>query len=243
VSRALSLPHEHGGYLTIAGAAAAGVALAPARGAALAVGGVVAAAFFARAPLEQLARGRGARLDRGALALLSTIALAGALALGGGWAAIALAVAGAIVTASLVARDARWQRTSWFETLGMAALGASAGLAALAGGCAPGVAVALAIVVAAHTGLAVPLVRAEVRPRERAGARRAGAVALVVLAVAAGTLAVAGLGGASLALAPRALHALARVVRSPQKMSPNLVGVRESVMLALVVALLVATAR
>ena len=36
MSRALSLPHEHGGYLTIAGAAACGVALAHARAPALA---------------------------------------------------------------------------------------------------------------------------------------------------------------------------------------------------------------
>lgn len=245
MKRALSLPHEHGGYLTIAGAAACGVALAQARGPALAVAAVTAAAFFARAPVEQLVRGKRARLDAAAVAALGVVVVVGALALGGAWAAIAGAVAAAIVAGSLAARRERVQRAAWFETLGMAALGASAGLIAIAGGLDVRDGAALAVVVGAHTGLAVPLVRAEVRPRERALSRRAGAVALAVVTAAALALAVAGLGRFALALSPRGLHALYRIVRptSPSAPSrPNLVGVRETAMLAAVVALVLVAA-
>ncbi|MGZ3405969.1 MAG: YwiC-like family protein, partial [Polyangia bacterium] len=205
MSRALSLPHEHGGYLTIVGAAAAGVTLAHARGPALAVGAVVAAAFFARAPVEQLWRGRGARLDGAAVTALIAVVLGGALALGGAWAAIALAIATAILSASALARRTRWQRSAWFETIGMAALGASAGLVAMAGGAGVELGATLAIVVGTHTGLAVPLVRSELRPRERAQARGAGWIALGVLATAALALTLLGSGRFTIALLPRAV--------------------------------------
>ncbi|HEX9104144.1 MAG TPA: YwiC-like family protein [Polyangia bacterium] len=242
MSRALSLPHEHGGYLTIAGAAASGVALAHARGPALAVAAVTAAAFFARAPVEQLARNKGARLDGALVVALGAVVFGGALALGSGWAALALVVAAAIVCGSLVARRGRWQRAAWFETLGMAALGGSAGLIAVAGGADLGTGAALAIVVGVHTGLAVPLVRAEVRPRERGLARRAGGIALAVVAAAATVLALAGLGRFALALAPRALHALSRATWPASPSRPTVVGLRESAMLAAVVSLVILAA-
>ena len=241
MSRALSLPHEHGGYLTIAGAATIGIALAPARGPALAVGAAVAAAFFARAPVEQMARGHGARLDGVAVATLAAVVLGAALALGGAWAAVALAVTSMIVCGSAFARNERWHRATWFETLGMAALGASAGLVALAGGVELRHAVALALVVAVHTALAVPLVRSEVRPRERAHLHQAAWTALAALTLCAIVLALVGSGRLVLALAPRTLHALVRTRSSASPSHPNVVGVRESAMLALTIAIIVAT--
>ena len=235
MSRALSLPHEHGGYLTIAGATAAGVCLAHARAPALAIGVAIAAAFFARAPVEELARGRRARFDGIAVAALTAIVLAASLALGGIWAAVSLVVASAIVSGSAFARQGRWHRATWFETLGMAALGASAGLVAFAGGVELHVAIAIGIVMAAHTGLAVPLVRAEVRPRERERARHAARLALGVLALSAIAIALVGAGRFAVALAPRALHALTRTTSSPSPSHPNVVGIRESVMLTIVI--------
>jgi hypothetical protein len=243
VSRALSLPHEHGGYLTIAGAAFAGVALAHARAPALAVSAVVTAAFFARAPVEQLVRRRGAPLDGAAVVVLTGIVLASALALADAWASITLAVAAAIVAGSALARRARSHRATWFEALGMAALGASGGLAARAGGADLRVAFVLALVVGVHTCLAVPLVRSEVRPRERMRARGASIVALGLVVAAALLLVLVGSGRCSIALLPRALHAATRSLLPPAKARPNVVGVRESIMLAVVVLALAGTAR
>lgn len=243
MSRALSLPHEHGGYLTIAGATAAGVALAHARAPSLAIGAVVAAAFFARAPVEELARGRGARLDGIAVAAMSGVVVAAALTLGGVWMAVALVAASAIVGSSAFARRRRWHRATWFETLGMATLGASAGLVALAGRVELDVAIAVAIVVAAHTGLAVPLVRSEVRPRERARAHQAAWIALGALAVSAMMVGLMGRWWLVLALAPRALHALRQTTSSRSPSHPNVVGLRESALLALVVVIIVCVVR
>jgi hypothetical protein len=239
MSRALSLPHEHGGYLTIAGAAAAGVALAHARGPALAVGAITAAAFFAHAPVEQLARGRGARWDGAAVAALAAVVGGGALALDGAWAAVALAIAGAIVAGSALARRARVQRSPWFETFAMAALGACAGLIAVAGGAQARLAVGLAIVIGTHAGVAVPLVRAEVRPRERDRARVAAHVALAAVGVAASLLLLLGVGRLAVALLPRGLHALTRAMVPPQPARPSIVGMGETARLACVVLALV----
>jgi hypothetical protein len=152
---------------------------------------------------------------------------------------MALVIAAAIVSGSALARGARWQRTTWFETIGMTALGASAGLAALAGGAELRVAAALALVIGAHTGLAVPLVRSEVRPREREHARATARLALGALATVALVLALIGAGRLAIALLPRALHALSRSTASPSPWPPNVVGIRETAMLALVVILFV----
>ena len=110
----------------------------------------------------------------------------------------------------------------------MAALGASAGLVAFAGGVDLRVATAIAIVIAMHTGLAVPLVRSEVRPRERAHRRPAAWMALATLALSAIAIGLIGGGRFTLALLPRALHALARTTSSPSPSHPNVVGIRES---------------
>jgi hypothetical protein len=243
VSRTLSLPHEHGGYLTLAAATLAGVAIAAARAPALAVGAVAAAAFFARAPLEQLARHRAARWDVVALPSLAAVALGGAVAVGGWRAAAALAMAGAIVVASLAARRARSQRTVWFETVGMAALGASAGLIAVAGGAAWRAGAVLAIVLGTHAGVAVPLVRSEVRPRERA--RAGAAVRLGMLALVGAAALLVGLGAmpSTVALLPRTLHAATRAMAPQAPANPTRVGLRETALLATAVLLAVWSAR
>lgn len=238
--RAVSLPHEHGGYLTVLGATVAGVALADARGAALAVGVATAAAFFARAPIEQLARRRAAHFDAPLAAALVVVA-AGAAAVAGGWRALAaLAPAVAVVLASALARRARVGRKVWFEAAGMAALGASAGLIAVVGGADLTRGAALAVVFGVHAGVAVPLVRAEVRPRERERARDAGELALVVLAGAFVALVSLGAAWWAVALVPRALHAAARALTPPPpRARPTLVGLRETALLALAIVLLV----
>src|SRR5262249_42294683 len=104
------------------------------RGTAVAVAVTVAAAFFARAPLEQLLRGRDRRWDRLALGLLSLMVVAGATLAGGWHAALALLVAGGIVASSAIARRVLARRSLGFEIAGMAAMGATAGQIALASG-------------------------------------------------------------------------------------------------------------
>jgi hypothetical protein len=243
VSRAFSLPHEHGGYLTLAGATIAGVAVAGAHAAALAVGVVAAAAFFARAPLEQLSRGRAARWDVAALAALAAVALVAAAGAGGWRAGAALGLASLIVIASVSARHVRAQRSLWFETAGMAALGASAGLVAVTGGASPRTGALLAIVLAAHAGVAVPLVRAELRPRERARATTMAWTSLAALAVAGGALVALDGAAATFALLPRTLHAATRLMTPAAPTRPSRVGWRETALLALVVAILVWSVR
>jgi hypothetical protein len=239
MSRALSLPREHGGYLTIAGAAVVGIALSHAHAAALAVGLLVAASFFARAPVEQLARGHGARWDAMAIVALGAAILTQVLVLGRAWALVGLAVVAAVLGSSVTARRARSHRDLWFETVGMTMLGASAGLIAFVGGAELRVAAAVAIAVGAHSGTAVPLVRAEVRPRERSRGRHTALVSLAVLAVAACVLVLAGAGRFALALAPRALHALVRAIHAPAPTRPSLIGWRETAMLAATTLLLI----
>ena len=56
--KAVSLPVEHGGYLTAAGAALAATLVAPRPGQALVVGTAFLAAFLARAAVERLVSGR-----------------------------------------------------------------------------------------------------------------------------------------------------------------------------------------
>lgn len=242
MSRAISLPHEHGGYLTLLGATLAGTGLAEARGPALAVGVATLVAFFVRAPIEQLARCRGARRD--GLLLVGLLALfALAVLLGGRLFALLPAVA--VVAASGLARWARVGRKSWFEAAGMATLGASAGLMAVAGGAPVLTGVGLALVLGAHAGVAVPLVRAEVRPRERPRARRLGALCLLPLGLVAAALAGLGLPLWGLALLPRALHAAARARALPAVAShggqggglrpTTRVGLRETALLGVVV--------
>src|SRR5262249_6616400 len=151
------------------------VALAEARVAAAAMGVAVVGAFFARGPVEQLGRARPARYDRAALLALAIVIAVASLVAGQWRIAVAPAVAVMIIGASLVSRQRRVQRTVWFEAVGMAALGAVGALIALAGGAPSRTALCAALILAVHAGTAVPLVRAEARPRERPRARAAAA--------------------------------------------------------------------
>lgn len=239
-SRTVSLPHEHGGYLTLAGATIAGVAFASAHATAAAFGVVAIAAFFARAPLEQLALRRPAAHDRLALALLIAVALGAALlanATSPVAAAAALGTGAAIVTSSLAARYERWHRTALFELVGMGALGASAGVIAVVGGASLRVGFVLAVVLGVHTALAIPLVRTRLRKKERGRARQAEMSSLAALMAAAFTLVAVAAPGATLALVPRTLQIVARA-QPPRPMRPTAVGLWETAVLAACVVLL-----
>src|SRR5262249_38245120 len=151
--RSLSLPHEHGAYLTLVGGGVAAALQAPRRLAAVGFGGVPAAAFFAREPLV-----KRARWDDAFLVLLAVAAAVGAAMAEWPWGSVAAAGAAAIVGGFLAARRARQHRAPWFEWVRMAALGGAAGLEAAAGGGARPRAAAPCRLLPAHRG----------RPRPRA---------------------------------------------------------------------------
>jgi hypothetical protein len=231
--KTLSLPHEHGGYLTLAGAAAAAMVLAPRPLAALGVALALAAGFFARGPLEAP---RPARFDW--LVLTSYFAIA----IGGTWLSRqwwTVALPAAIVGGSLWVRATRRHRHPLFELVGMAALGASAGLMAFAGGVRPSMALLASLVVGAHAGVAVPLVRTELRPRERQHGGRAELVSFFALAVCAIATALVGPLLAALAFLPRFLHLGARRAGLGLGWRPSLVGIREVAELTMAVTILV----
>jgi len=236
--RRLSLPSEHGGYLTVAAATAGAALLAPAALPAAGAGLAVAAGFLARGPVERFGNPHGLRAwDRAALLLLATF-VAGGAALAGSWMVAAAALA--VPAAALLARRLRAHRAAWFELAGMAALGATAALAAWSGSAPLDHAAVLGVVLAAHSAAAVPLVRTQLRRRERAGARTAALQALAV--TAAGFMLVAAIGhpAAGLALVPRVLQIADRLARGPRPTPATMVGIRETLLLtvATVVSLL-----
>jgi hypothetical protein len=248
MKRALSIPHEHGGYLTSLGAALAAVGIAPAPLAALGVGVAVVAAFVARGAIDRLAVGKPlARWDRPALALLAALMAGGALLVGWRaspwWGAATAAVCLAMLAGSVTAQLARKQRDALFEALGMGALGASAGLGAFAAGASLAAAATAALALAAHAAIAVPLVRTELRPRERALGGRALVLAALGVLVAAGGLMALGHPLAAAALAPRALHVADRAIRRPAPPRAGIVGLRETLALLVCVGLVVAALR
>jgi hypothetical protein len=226
-SRPLSLPHEHGAWVMLVGGTAAAALVATRPLAALGVGLALLGGFVAREPLVKRARWDGALLAAAALVTAGGVALAWGWA---GWAA--LGAAALEVVGFLIARRAKQHRAPLFELLGMGALGAGAGLAALAGGAPLRSAALLGGVLAVYGVVTVPVVRTQIRPRERAGAHRAELAALAALAVAAGALAAAGAPWCAAAFAPRALHLVGRAVRGVRPLRPSLVGMRETFMLA-----------
>ncbi len=230
--RSLSLPHEHGGYLTLLGGGVAAALLAPRPLAAIGVGLVLAAAFFAREALV-----KRARWDDAFLVVLGVAAAAGVGLAGWAWGGLAAACAAAILAAFLLARRARQHRAAWFEWVGMAAMGGAAGLEAAAGGATWPRAAALGLLLAAHVGASVPVVRTQLRKRERTQAPRADAVALGVVAAAAAVLAATGFPAIAVALAPRAAHLGWRRLAGVRPARPAVVGVREIVLLSCTVAL------
>jgi hypothetical protein len=245
--KSLSIPHEHGGYLTSIGAALAAVGIAPQPGPAAGIGLAVVAAFFARGQVDRLATRKPLlSRDRPALALL-VAAMAGGAALasaaGAGWAVATLAVCGAMLGGSVLAQRSRRQRHALFEALGMAALGGSAGVGALAGGAPLPAAATAGLALGAHAAIAVPLVRTELRRRERALGGQALALAGLALLAAAALLVGLGHPAAAAALVPRTLHVADRALRRPEPMRASLIGARETVALLLCVGLIVAAVR
>src|SRR5262249_43136992 len=154
MERLISLPREHGAYLTLAGGAAAAAFVAPDVGGALAVALTFAAAFLVRGPLERLAAGLAPRRwDLDAIVLPPGLgAAAAALAALARLAVLPLLAAGALAlpVAALLARRRKLLRGLSFELAAMGALGASAGLAAWCGGLDARAAAALAAVLGAH---------------------------------------------------------------------------------------------
>jgi hypothetical protein len=239
----LSLPREHGAYITLLGAGVSALVLAPDRVGVLGVALAFTLAFFVRGPLERRAAGHPLRRwDRPAMALLiglcaSAVWLAardrpGLLPL------LAAAVLALPVTA-LLARRGRFLRGPGFEMIAMGCLGASAGLAAWRGGLEMGAAACLALVLGAHAAASVPLVRSQVR-------RRGAEPGLLVAGAA--VLAGAGLGVVLLgrpllllAFAPRAAG-LAASLTGPRHAAAPAVGLEETGLLCLAVALLVSVA-
>jgi hypothetical protein len=236
-----TLPKEHGAYLSIVGATAAAALSSPRPAAAVGVGLAVAAAFFARAPLDRAAAGAGLRPgDRVWLAFLAAAAAAGLALAGTARPLFVLAVAALVVSivgVSAAVWRARRQRDSRFELVAMAGLGATAGLGAFAGGATASVAWAWAVVLAAHATLSVPMVRTELRRGERHDARRAAAVSALALVFATVVLVALGRPIVMLALAPRAAQVVYRIVRTPSPRRPAVVGLWETVLLAATVAI------
>jgi hypothetical protein len=241
--KAVSVPSEHGGYLTLAGAAVTAALVSPRPWAVVAGAVALAAAFFARAPLEKLGRRGSLRpWDAPALVAYTLLALLGgglAVAASGarGW-TVGLA-AGAIVAASLLARRLRSHRSATFELAGMGALGGCAGVLAWLGGAPPQLAAVVAVILAAHAASAVPLVRSELRPNERRQAARADASAFAIVGAALALLALLGAATAGIALVPRVLHLLLRRAHALAPHGAVWVGLRETATLVAAVVLLV----
>ena len=246
----LSLPREHGAYLTLAGGIAGGVLLAPAWLPAAATGVMLAASFLARGPLERRAAGLRWRVGDAPL-LLGCALAAGAgvhvAARGRLWLELALlALALVMPLGGWLVRRMGQLRAERFEVVGMAALGGAAGLVAFTGGAGSTLALTVALLLAVHAAASVPLVRALLRPRERAqGRREIMLTGLVVVAVATAVALGAGSGagmagvapvsrGLALALLPRGLDVVLQLLVQPAgKVSAARVGVRELLLLTL----------
>jgi hypothetical protein len=232
----ISLPREHGAYLTLGGALVAALVIAPDRLPAIGAGVIAAAGFFGRALVERGAVGAPRRrLDAGWAAALVVLALGGAglvARVDARIAALAIgAVAAALAGAALI-RKARLQRAVVVEQVGLGALGAVAGIAAWIGLAEPGAALGLGAVLAAHAAASVPIVRAAVR-----GQHPPPGLVIAIAAIAGGgAIAVIARPWAALALAPR-VGQLLWLVRSPDgKTSPRTIGLRETALLAGVTA-------
>jgi hypothetical protein len=243
----ISLPHEHGGSVTAAAAGIAAVALAPAPVPALGVGVAVMATFLARGPLDRIAARLSLRAwDLPAIVLLAATVLASAAVVGARSPVHGLATLGLcalMLAGSALARSARKQRAVLLEVFGMAGLGASAGLGLLAAGAPGAVAAAAALVLATHAAVSVPIVRTELRKRERPLGQRSVGIAASVVAAAATLLIVLGQPLMAVALAPRAGHLLLRATGLlPIASSPGRSAIRETVLLAACVLLVVAFA-
>jgi hypothetical protein len=237
----LTLPREHGAIVTLGGAGLAAALLAPHPLAAMAAAVVVAAAFLARGPIDRRVAGLGWRgWDGWALVAIAVVAAVGGWYAGtavSGAGPLVFLVAAALLGASAVVRRLRRHRAFAVELGGLIFCGAAAGLFALAGGAAAARAAALAAVLAAHAGASAPLVRTELRRRERAHASRGLLTALLLLCAGAGLAAGLGHPVAAVALAPRLAHVIVRSLRGTPTSAPSAAALRETALLTLAVAL------
>ena len=236
----ISLPDEHGAWLTLSGAIVGGLWLAADRwtaaGVALSLGG----ALFVRAPLETR---RPRAWDATARAVCALAILVGALIAGRQqqWLGIAgAALAFTAIAACGLARRMRLHRSVWFEIVSMGALGASSGVIALAGRAAISGSFALGLGLATHAATSVPLVRSDLRPRERSLESRAIFAGAAALSATALCLWLLHMPAASLGLLPRGIDLMARHLTRFRLARAAAVGARETVELAGVVTLLLA---
>jgi hypothetical protein len=243
--RNLSLPREHGAHLTLAAAVVTATLSASQPVPALGMGIVLTMAFLARGPLERLAAGHALRAwDGPALGVMLGLAGVGALVVGlevpGVWWLGAVAAAATVPAGAYLARRASLHRAAALEFVAMGALGASAGLAALCGGMAPARAIGLAAVLGAHAAVSVPMLRTEIRKRARVGRRGALLAAAGLLALVGAGLCGLGYPAMTLALVPRAAQiGLALLEARPAPRRPQALGLQETALLALAVAVLV----
>jgi hypothetical protein len=230
----ISIPREHGALLILGGAAVSSIAIAPQRGAALGLDVVIAASFLARGALERVAVGAPLRAwDRAWCAALGLAAAIGATRAPAAIAIGTVALGALALAGAMWARRARLQRSPYVEQLGLAALGASAALGAGAGGTSLPAAIALGAVLAAHAASAVPIVRAAVRGAVRPPGVAGAIAAIAIAAIACGMVSRP---WAMLALGPRVVQLVALVGPPRANVAPAVIGVRETALLAVVIA-------
>jgi len=242
-NRRLTFPAEHGALVTLAGAALLAALLAPHPEVAIAAAAVVAALYLARGPIERkVKRLRLRTLDP--LALIAyAIAAAACLYVvarsraDAAWLLGAIAIA--IPIAGATTRSAALRRSVLVEVGGMIAVGATAGADLYAGGGTVDGALFAGAALASYSAAAIFIVRAHTRPLERRD-RIIGAWIGVAFLAAGAAISAALYPRMALAFVPRGAHALARTVFVSHTKRIKLVALRESLELALFVALIAA---
>ncbi len=229
----ISLPSEHGAWITVVGAAALAVYLSPVPLA----GGLAALAcllgFVARGPVERRAAGRV--LEVGDWLLLAACLTGAAAALL--WLPaepVQLALVGATAAAfpliGALARAVKAHRTLVVEAAGLAASGAVATVVLIAGGEAPVPAAIVGGALAAYGAATVIGVKGEAR-KAAPGARRAGLISAALATAAAGALLLlAPL--AAVGFAPRILFSSLRAARPGVRRRIYRIALRETLALA-----------
>ncbi|HTM19946.1 MAG TPA: YwiC-like family protein [Kofleriaceae bacterium] len=237
----LSLPAEHGAWITTLGAAALAIYLAPAPLAAATAALACIAGFVGRGPIERGAAGRTLGTgDRLLLAGCAAAAAAAVLLLPAGPARLlAAATAIGFPAAGAAARALRAQRTLAVELAGLAATGGVAAVVLLAGGAGGARIAVVAAAIAVYAAATVLAVRGEARRGPPAASRRNALLGLTV--GAAGALAL--LTAVPLAAAgflPRLIAAGARALRPARRNRIGAIALRETLALLAFLVLLAA---